>query len=95
MTLPPLVPNSTPRLVERTPLMAKAQELEAAFLSEMLSHAGLGQTSESFGGGAGEAQFASFLRGEQARILAEKGGLGLAQSIFESLVKQEGNAHGA
>lgn len=66
-------------------LMDKARDLEAAFLSEMLSFSGLGAVSEGFGGGAGEDQFGSFLRAEQARIMVDKGGIGLAEMIFESL----------
>lgn len=73
----------------RGKLMEKAKELEAAFLSEMLSHTGMGESSESFGGGAGEDQFASFLRNEQARMMVEKGGIGLAQTLFESLVRSQ------
>jgi len=69
-------------------LMEAAQNLEAAFLSEMLQSAGLGQTSESFGGGAGEDQFGSFLVQEQAKHIVKGGGIGLAQSLFESLKKQ-------
>ena len=41
-------------------LMAAAQQLEATFLAQMLKSAGMGATRESFGGGAGEDQFASF-----------------------------------
>ncbi len=67
-------------------LMAVAQSLEAAFLSEMLKSAGVGETPEEFGGGAGEDQFASFLRDEQAKQMSQAGGIGLAQSIFESMM---------
>ena len=42
-----------------TALMEAAQNLETVFLAEMLQSAGLGQTSEVFGGGAGEDQFVS------------------------------------
>lgn len=66
-------------------LMHKAKELETAFLSEMLSFSGLGEVSEGFGGGAGEEQFASFLRAEQARLMVEQGGVGLAAMIFDQL----------
>jgi peptidoglycan hydrolase FlgJ len=68
-------------------LMAKAEELEATFLSEMLSHSGLGEMHGSFGGGEGEAQFASFLRQEQAKLIVQKGGLGLAELIFNSMAR--------
>lgn len=70
-------------------LKAKAQELEAAFLSEMLAHAGVGEGSAAFSGGAGEAQFASFLRQEQATAMARAGGIGLAESLFRSMMKAE------
>ncbi|ROU03258.1 rod-binding protein [Histidinibacterium lentulum] len=63
-----------------------AKELEGAFLAEMLSAAGLGKTREGLGGGgAGEDQFSSFLTRRQAMVMAEAGGIGLAESIFRSL----------
>lgn len=76
-------------------LRAKAAQLETAFLAEMLSFSGLGEVSESFGGGAGETQFASFLRQEQARLLVDQGGIGLAGLIFESLMAREGSGNGS
>lgn len=66
-------------------LRQKAQSLEAAFLAEMLSFSGLGESPEGFGGGIGEDQFASFLREEQAKMMVARGGIGLAEQIFESL----------
>jgi len=66
-------------------LWVAAQKLEASFLAEMLKSAGLGAPRDSFGGGAGEEQFASFLRQEQADIMVKAGGIGLAQSLFEAL----------
>jgi Rod binding domain-containing protein len=62
-----------------------AAEMEAAFLSEMLALTGLGRTSESFGGGIGEDQFASFLRQEQARAMVRAGGIGLAETLFRTM----------
>ena len=62
-----------------------AQRLEAGFLKEMLSAAGLGHAPSAFGGGEGEDQFSSFLLDEQALRLTQAGGIGLAQSIYESL----------
>ncbi len=66
-------------------LWEAAQALEANFLAEMLKSTGLGATSENFGGGVGEDQFASFLRMEQADMMVKSGGIGLAQSLFEAL----------
>jgi Rod binding domain-containing protein len=62
-----------------------AQDLEATFLAEMLDYAGLGETSQSFGGGIGERQFASFLRQEQAAAMVKAGGIGLAESLFRAM----------
>lgn len=73
-------------------LRRTAENLEAAFLSEMLKSAGLGQVRSDFGGGVGEEQFASFLRDEQARSMQRSGGIGLAESIFEALKRKDGNA---
>ena len=82
----PVTPLTTaPRPADPDPLRQKAAELEAAFLAEMLGHTGLGTTSDSFGGGIGEDQFASFLRQEQATAMVRKGGIGLAESLFQAL----------
>lgn len=70
-------------------LREAAQDLEANFIAEMLKAAKFGEPLESFGGGIGEEQFSSFLRNEHASALAEKGGFGLADAIFESLVERE------
>ncbi|NGM44383.1 chemotaxis protein chel [Rhodobacter sp. SGA-6-6] len=74
-----------------TALMARAKELEAAFLAEMLGHAGMDAESDgTFGGGIGEEQFASFLRQQQARMLVERGGIGLAESLFRAMGGKDG-----
>lgn len=62
-----------------------ARKLEATFLAEMLKSAGLGEMPESFGGGAGEEQFASFLLDAQAEKIVEAGGIGLAEALFEAM----------
>lgn len=80
----PVVPLK-PNVSSDTELMKVAKDLEANFLAEMLKAAGLGKTSETMGGGAGEEQFSSFLRQAQAEAMVEKGGIGLAQSLFEAL----------
>lgn len=70
-------------------LHSAAIQLEATFLAEMLKSAGLSETSNGFGGGIGEDQFASFLVQAQAEALADAGGIGLAQSLFEALKVDE------
>ncbi|MCU0899974.1 MAG: rod-binding protein [Cypionkella sp.] len=94
MQLDPLPPAPAGRDIDRGKLLETAKDLEVAFLSEMLAHAGLGESPDGFGGGAGEDQFASFLRHEHAKQLVDRGGIGLAQSIFESLITSAEAKHG-
>lgn len=70
-------------------MRARARELEGAFLAEMLGHAGLGESSGDFSGGNGAAQFASFLRQEQAQAVVAKGGIGLAETLFQAMARAE------
>lgn len=69
-------------------LHRKAEEMEASFLSEMLSYTGLNETSD-FAGGEGENQFSSFLREEQAKAMVRHGGIGLAETIFNAMAKRD------
>lgn len=62
-----------------------AQDLEATFLAEMLKSAGLGASRDSFGGGIGEEQFGSFLTQAQAQEMVKSGGIGLTESVFNTL----------
>lgn len=71
-------------------LMAKATELEEVFLSEMLSYTGLDIDENGFGGGIGTEKFASLLRHEQAKLLVKSGGIGLAETIFNTMLRAEG-----
>lgn len=68
-----------------------AVEFEALFLAQMLDHAGLGRTPEAFGGGAGEEAFRGHLVEQQARLMAERGGIGLAESILRAMLAREGD----
>ena len=81
-------PNNGPQTgltSDLTAMRNAAQELEATFLAEMLKSAGFGKARDTFGGGAGEEQFASFLRMEQARAMVRAGGIGLSESFFNAL----------
>ncbi len=66
-------------------LREAAQKLEATFLAEMLKSAGVGAPRDTFGGGAGEDQFASFLREAQAEEMVAAGGIGLAEALFNAM----------
>ncbi|TNC51681.1 hypothetical protein FHG66_05165 [Rubellimicrobium rubrum] len=79
----PTAPDATRDREAR--LREAAIQLEAGFLKQMLSEAGLGRAPAGLDGGAGEDQFSSFLLDAQARRMAEAGGIGLAESLFEAL----------
>ena len=83
VTHPPVLPAKPSATT--VDLQKLATEFEAVFLAEMLKSAGLGKPPTGFGGGTGEDQFTSFLVAEQARAIAQKGGIGLAEHIFKSL----------
>lgn len=87
ITMPPATAPRVPD--ENKALMAAAQKLEASFLAEMLQAAGLGESRASFGGGAGEDQFSSFLVQEQAAAMVRAGGIGLSESLFEALKERQ------
>lgn len=84
-----IAPITLPAPSRNDQLMAKAEELEATFLAEMLAHSCLGEMQGAFGGGQGEAQFTSFLRQEQAKLIVQQGGMGLAELIFNSMLEAE------
>ena len=93
ITTPPLPPSAAPLPAAANPrdaaMRQAAIDLEASFLSEMLKAAGLDKAPEAFGGGSGEDQFTGLLVNEQARAMAENGGIGLAESIYNSLKETE------
>lgn len=88
MHLPPLTDR-------QAALHTQAARLETAFLSQMLANAGLDRATESMGGGADAAQFASFLRDAQAEAMVRAGGLGLTESLFRALMARDGGQDAA
>ena len=60
----------SPQAVTLARFEASADRLEAAFLSEMLKHIGVDESPSGFSGGAGEAQFASWLIEQRADALS-------------------------
>lgn len=67
-----------------------ARAMEASFIEEMLKQAQLNRAPESFSGGTGEEQFASFLNREMAADMTAAGGIGLAEQLFAHLAKGAG-----
>ena len=62
-----------------------ARDFEAAFLAEALSHMGF----DASNGVEGAAPFASFVNRAYAEQLADRGGIGLAESIVRSLAQHD------
>jgi len=89
MEISPIPPIQT---VDREKLEAVAMEMEASFLAQMLKSADFGKSRGEMGGGAGEDVFSGMLVQQQAKILAQHGGIGLAQGIVDSLMRRNGNA---
>lgn len=81
--------NSRPTADREMQLRERAQQLESQFLSEMLRHSGSVKPADTFGGGAGEEQFSSFMREAHAAAISRRGGIGLAQHIFNALQGRE------
>lgn len=77
-----------PKARDEQALRDATRNLEASFLAEMLKSAGLGKSQEAFGGGVGEDQFSSFLVQAQADQMAKRGGIGLAEMLYNSMKGQ-------
>lgn len=74
--------------LEADPAREAAVKLEATFLAEMLKSAGFGSQENSFSGGIGEDQFASFHRQAIAEKMAAAGGIGLAEHILRHMTEK-------
>jgi len=74
---------------------ANAVDFEAMFLSSMFSHMFTSIDGEGpFGGGGAGGVWRSFLSDEYAKSFAKAGGIGLADSVYRSLIAQQ-EARGA
>ncbi|PHR91177.1 MAG: hypothetical protein COA69_11685 [Robiginitomaculum sp.] len=69
-----------------------AKDFEAAFISQMLTYSGFAKALTA-SGGEDVASFSQFYMEAIAEDLAEGGGFGLADQIYESIVKK-GKSHG-
>jgi len=68
-----------------TDIYKAAESFEATFLAEMLQYTGINAMPDGFGGGAGEEAFSSLLTEQYARLLTERGGIGIAEQVFDIL----------
>jgi Rod binding domain-containing protein len=68
-----------------------AKEFESAFLSTAFQTMFAGvNTSEPFGGGEGEQAFKSFLMDAFAKQMTKSGGVGIAASVTQEMLKMQG-----
>jgi Rod binding domain-containing protein len=94
--LPPSAPAPRPAgdaaplaAAREAALRETARAFEASFLAEMLTHAGMAESAPGFDGGPGEEAFRGMMVAEQARLMTEAGGIGLAETIFRAMLKRE------
>ncbi len=83
--IPLVLPRATGAARNDADLHKAAESFEANFLAEMLQYTGLNSMPAGFGGGAGEQAFSSMLTEQYARLLSERGGIGLAERVFDIL----------
>ncbi len=88
----PFSKTSTANISRTEDIKLAAEKLEATFLAEMLKAAGFGEQENSFSGGSGEDQFASFHRQVIADQIAAAGGVGLTEHIMRALMETENGA---
>ena len=92
MDVPPIalapVRATAPAAEAEAEMRAVAESFETTFLAEMLRLSGLNAMPAGFGGGAGEEAFGSLLTDEYARMLSERGGIGIAEQVFQLLLQR-------
>jgi len=87
----PTAAPSAQELAKRGQIAQTAKKFEASFLSIMLQQMFEGtETSGTFGGGAGEKMFQSFMAQAMADKMVKSGGVGLAASVQREMLKMQG-----
>lgn len=67
-----------------------AREFEAFFVSQMVGHMFDGiKTDGLFGGGHGEEMFRSQLIDQYGKLVAARGGFGIAASVARTMIQQQ------
>ena len=86
----------TPKMVKPTSIAkakATAQDFEAAFLSSMFQHMFTNTDGDGpMGGSTGIGPWRSFLTQEFGKATAAKGGIGLADQVYRSLIGHQAAA---
>ena len=67
-----------------------SRDFEQSFLSIMLGEMGADVKTSSFGGGAGEDAFKSFMNDAMAKSMTARGGIGLAPKLQAEMLHLQG-----
>jgi flagellar protein FlgJ len=69
---------------------AAAQDFEAVFISQMLTHMFEGiKTDGMFGGGNAEDIFRSMMVDEYGKMMSKNGGIGLSDSVMSEMIEMQ------
>lgn len=69
---------------------AAAQDFEAVFLSQMMSHMFEGiETDPMFGGGAGEDMFRSMMIEQYGKQIAQGPGIGISAQLQKTMIQMQ------
>jgi peptidoglycan hydrolase FlgJ len=70
-----------------------AQEFESVFLAQTVAQMHIGVTADGpFGGGFAEETYRSLLYQEVGRQMAASGGVGIAATVYQEMVKLQGES---
>jgi Rod binding domain-containing protein len=90
----PATAAATPAPIDRNSRAYKAaQDFEAVFLSQMVQEMNIGLKSDGvFGGGFAEQTYRSLMYQEVGRQMAQTGGVGIADAVYQEIIKLQGGS---
>lgn len=91
-TLPPVGADGRADALHRQPSAAMrraAQDFESVFLAEILRGMSQGLTGTGPLGGAKDDPFGSMLQDEYAKVIARRGGIGIAEAVLRGMVRAQ------
>jgi Rod binding domain-containing protein len=82
--------GSRPKLTQDARMHAQAQDFEVQFVNSMFQHMYTGLDGDGpFGGSTGTGPWRSFLTEEYAKNFVKQGGIGIADSVYKSLLAHQ------